>query len=301
VLGALAPIERLDWAVVAELPARDAYAPIARLRVLTFLTVSALLVVIGALAYLLGLTIALPLDRLAHGAREVAAGDLTTAVPVLGGGEVAYVTEVFNDMVTRLRQGRDELERLSRTDGLTGLPNRRYLMETVEKEILRAQRNQRPFSLMMIDVDHFKQYNDAFGHLAGDEVLTRLGEALSETIRSADYCGRYGGEEFTALLPDTPLEQATEVAERIRARMAEHSFGEDRPAVTLSIGIGECPTDGDTLEAVLARADAAMYHAKQTGRDRVATTAMLRNTSTDDGPASVRPGTAARTRKKKPN
>ncbi|MBI2537268.1 MAG: HAMP domain-containing protein [Gemmatimonadetes bacterium] len=110
VLGALAPIRRLDWAVVAEIPADEAYAQIARLRTLTLVTVLLLLVVIGGLAYLLGLTVVLPLGRLARGARQVAGGDLTVALPVVGGGEAAYVTEVFNHMVTRLKQGRQALE-----------------------------------------------------------------------------------------------------------------------------------------------------------------------------------------------
>ncbi|MBI2072760.1 MAG: diguanylate cyclase [Gemmatimonadetes bacterium] len=275
VLGALAPIRRLDWAVVAEIPADEAYAQIARLRTLTLVTVLLLLVVIGGLAYLLGLTVVLPLGRLARGARQVAGGDLTVALPVVGGGEAAYVTEVFNHMVTRLKQGREELERLSRTDGLTGLPNRRHLMETLEKEARRAQRNARPFALLMIDVDHFKRYNDAFGHLAGDDVLKRVADALQGTVRTADYAARYGGEEFIALLPETPLDSALEVAERIRTRMAEEEFGTNGSRVTLSIGLGEFPTDGATPEAVIAAADGALYRAKEHGRNCVVTTRTL--------------------------
>jgi diguanylate cyclase (GGDEF)-like protein len=273
VLGALTPITRLDWAVVAEIPADVAYAQVARLRTLALLTVSALLLVIGGLAYLLGVTIVLPLDRMAGGARQVAEGDLSVALPVVGGGEVAYVTEVFNEMVTRLRHGRDELERLSRTDGLTGLPNRRHLMETLEKEVRRSSRNERPFSLLMVDVDRFKRYNDSFGHLAGDEVLKRLAQVLSAAIRTADYAARYGGEEFTVVLPETPLDGAREVAERIRVMMEKESFGTDGAGrVTLSIGIAEFPTDGSTVEAVTAGADSALYAAKEYGRNRVVTT-----------------------------
>ena len=274
VLGALAPIRRLDWAVVAEIPADEAYAQIARLRTLTMITVLLLLLVIGGLAYLLGLTVVLPLDRLARGARQVAAGDLGVALPLVGGGEVAYATEVFNDMVRRLKQGREELERLSRTDALTGLPNRRHLMETLEKEARRAERNARPFTLLMIDVDHFKRYNDAFGHLAGDEVLKRLARVLLGTVRAADYAARYGGEEFTVVLPETPLDLAVDVAERIRTRMAAEVFGAEGSRVTLSIGLGEFPADGTTPEAVIHAADGALYRAKERGRNRVVTTRM---------------------------
>ncbi len=301
VLGALAPIRRLDWAIIADIPADEAYAQVARLRTLALVTVSALLVVIGGLAYLLGLTIVLPLDRMARGARQVAGGDLAVALPVVGAGEVAYVTEVFNDMVTRLRQGREELERLSRTDGLTGLPNRRNLMETLEKEVRRAKRNERPFSLLMVDVDQFKRYNDTFGHLAGDDVLKGLADVLAAAIRTADYAARYGGEEFTVVLPETPLDGATEVAERIRERMQEHPFGTSGSTVTLSIGIAEFPSDGETVEAVIAGADSALYAAKAHGRNRVVTTkttllpVQVEGTPLDVGPApnDARPPVAA--------
>ena len=273
VLGALAAIHRLDWSVVAEIPADVAYAQVAHLRNLALVTVSVLLLVIGGLAYLLGLTIVLPLDRMARGARQVAEGDLSVALPVVGGGEAAYVTEVFNEMVTRVRDSREELERLSRTDGLTGLPNRRHLMETLEKEVRRAKRNERPFSLLMVDVDHFKRYNDTFGHLAGDEVLMRLAHVLSAAIRTADYAARYGGEEFTVVLPETSLDRALEVAERIRAKIEEQAFGADGAGrITLSIGMAEHPADGATVERVISAADSALYAAKEHGRNRVVTT-----------------------------
>lgn len=294
VLGSLAPIHRLDWAVVAEIPADVAYAQVAHLRTLALFSGSVLLLVIGGLAYLLGLTIVMPLDRMAGGARRVAEGDLSVALPVVGGGEVAYVTEVFNDMVNRLRQSREELERLSRTDALTGLPNRRHLMETLEKEVRRAKRNERPFSLLMVDVDHFKRYNDTFGHLAGDEVLKRLAQVLAAAIRTADYAARYGGEEFTVVLPETHLESALEVAERIRAKMEEQQFGPGGTGrVTLSIGMAEHPTDGGTVEAVTSAADSALYAAKEYGRNRVVTTrsklmpTQVEGTPLDPGSATV--------------
>jgi len=293
VLGALEPIRRLDWAVVAEIPADEAYALIARLRTLTVLTVLALLVVIGGLAYLMGLTVVLPLDRLARGARQVASGDLAVALPVVGGGEAAYVTEVFNDMVTRLKQGREELERLSRTDGLTGLPNRRHLMETLENEARRADRTSRPFTLLMIDVDHFKRYNDAFGHLAGDEVLKQLALVLVAAIRSADYAARYGGEEFTVVLPETALDGAVDVAERIRVRMSEIRFGSNGSTVTLSLGLGEFPTDGATPEGVIDAADRALYRAKEHGRNCVVTPRMVLGPVQVDGTPLDSPPRAA--------
>ncbi len=294
VVGALTRIPRLEWTVIAEIPRQEAYAQLSRLGWHTLETVLGLLVGIGALAYLLSLTIVLPLERLARGAREVATGDLSVVVPVVGGGEAAYVTEVFNEMVMRLRQGREELEKLSRTDGLTGLPNRRHLMESIEKEIRRGKRNARPFTLLMIDVDHFKHYNDTFGHLAGDEVLKALAGVLSGAIRTVDYAARFGGEEFTVLLPETPVDGAVEVAERIRTRMAQQLF-DGHANVTLSIGIAECPSDGETPEAVIGRADAMLYQAKQRGRNRLITTRMklepLKTSAAATGrPSSSTPG-----------
>jgi diguanylate cyclase (GGDEF)-like protein len=208
-----------------------------------------------------------PLDRLTKGAAEVAGGDLAVDLPVLGGGEVADLTKVFNHMVARLRQGREELERLSVTDGLTGLFNRRYLIEHLASEVSRSRRNHHSFAVLMMDVDHFKTYNDTHGHLAGDEVLVRVSRILRESIRDVDFPTRYGGEEFLVLLPETSIERAVEVAERIRTRLASETFAGGR--ITLSAGVASFPEFGETAEAVIMCADVALYEAKREGRDRV--------------------------------
>src|SRR5207302_1388713 len=156
------PVPRLAWAVVAAVPAETAYRQATRLRNLTVLIVAALLLGVGLLAYLLGVLIVRPLDRLTAGAAKVAAGDLAVDLPLVSGGEVGSLTEVFNHLVCRLRDGRRELERLSVTDDLTGLYNRRYLMETLANEIRRSRRLEHRCALLMADIDHFKEYNDAF-------------------------------------------------------------------------------------------------------------------------------------------
>jgi two-component system chemotaxis family response regulator WspR len=166
-------------------------------------------------------------------------------------------------------------------------------METLEKEARRATRNARPFTLLMIDVDHFKRYNDAYGHLAGDDVLKQLAGVLHGAVRTADYAARYGGEEFTVLLPETPLDGAVEVAERIRIRMAEIGFGSNGATVTLSLGLGEFPTDGGTPEAVIAAADRALYRAKERGRNRVVTPRMILMPVQVDGTPLEPPSDAA--------
>src|SRR5256886_6660454 len=117
----------------------------------------------------------------------------TTLFRSVGGGELGYVTEVFNDMVARLRDSHHELERLSITDDLTGLYNRRYVMEALANEVRRSRRLEHPFTLLMLDVDHFKEYNDAYGHLAGDAALARVAVLLQDAPRHAGCAGRCGG------------------------------------------------------------------------------------------------------------
>jgi diguanylate cyclase (GGDEF)-like protein len=215
----------------------------------------------------------------------VSAGDLDVRLPVADRGEVGYLTRVFNHMVTRLREGRDELaasnaalseknrelRELSVTDGLTGLYNHKHLLETLATEVARCRRLKHPFSILMIDLDHFKEYNDTHGHLAGDAVLSRISALFKESIRNIDYAARYGGEEFCLLLPEVGIDGAVRAAERIRLLVAGETFGsEDQPAsVTVSIGVAEFPEHGDGPEALIATADAALYDAKRRGRNRV--------------------------------
>jgi len=266
-VGVLRPVPRSTWFVLAQVPVAQAYAQVGRVRNIAVVVVLTLVLGIGWLAYRLGLVIVRPLDRLTTGASTVAGGDLGVAIPVTGGGEVAYLTQVFNDMVTRLRHGREELERLSTTDALTKLYNRRYLMARLEEEARRARRTDRPFSMLMIDVDHFKKYNDTYGHQAGDDVLAGVSAILQECVREVDCAARYGGEEFVIVLPETPAEGAIDVAARIRSRLAAEMFPGGK--VTVSLGIAEFPADGETPEFVLRAADAALYRAKREGRDRV--------------------------------
>jgi diguanylate cyclase (GGDEF)-like protein len=267
VVGTLKRVSRLDWAILAEVGATEAFRQVTRLRNVTVLIVAALLVAVGMIAYFLALLITRPLDRLTRAAAKVAGGDLEVHLPVVGRGELRYVTEVFNDMVARLRESRRELERLSITDDLTALYNRRYLMEAIANEVRRSRRLDHPCALLMADVDHFKEYNDAYGHLAGDAALTRIAAVLRETTRDVDCAARYGGEEFVVLMPETEAAGAMETAQRIRTRLATDELVGGK--LSVSIGVAQFPEDGDAPEALLARADAALYRAKREGRDRV--------------------------------
>src|SRR5207245_1625171 len=253
VVGTMKAVPRLDWAVLAEVPASEAFRQVTRLRNVTVLIVAALLVAVGLFAYFLGLLITRPLDRLTRAAAQVASGDLDVHLPVVGGGELKYVTEVFNDMVARLRESRRGLERLSVTDDLTGLYNRRYLLDTRANEVRRSRRLDPPCALLMADVDHFKEYNDAYGHLAGDEALKRIAGVLRDTTRDVDCAARYGGEEFVVLMPETRAAGAIETAQRIRTRLATDELVGGK--LSVSIGVSQFPDDGDAPEALLARAD----------------------------------------------
>jgi len=255
------------WFAVAEMRAADVYRQASRLRNLTLLVAIALLAVVGIVAYRLAILIVRPLDRLTGAAARVSAGDLSVDLPQGGSGEVAYLTQVFNTMVESLRNHRADLERLSTIDSLTGLFNRRHLMKLLAVELERAQRTGQAFAILMLDVDHFKKYNDQHGHLAGDEVLARLGAVLRELIRPYDCAARFGGEEFLVMLSSTESRAACEAAERIRARVGSEVFSGGK--VTISVGVAGYAARSDRVEDVIGRADAALYEAKRAGRDRV--------------------------------
>ena len=267
VLGSAQRLSQAAWLAAADIPVDDAYLQASRLRNLAFAVIGGLLVVTTIVAYWLAALIARPLGRLTSAAAKVSAGDLSVGLPAGGGGEVGYLTKVFNTMVESLRKNREELERLSTTDTLTGLGNRRHLMSLLTQEIERAKRAAQPFSILMLDVDHFKKYNDTHGHQAGDNVLVRVSAALRDSIRPYDCAARYGGEEFLIILSGASLDHAQECAERIRKKVREEQL-EGGP-VTVSIGVAAYPAHGETADAVIGQADAALYGAKRAGRDRV--------------------------------
>ncbi|MCH7824526.1 MAG: diguanylate cyclase [Acidobacteria bacterium] len=270
VIGTLDKVPLSDWVVVAEIETAEAFEPIIELRNQTIIVLVGLLLTVGLLAYLFSLIIVRPLGRLNAAAAEVASGNLNVEVPVVSHDELGYLTRIFNDMVTQIRQSRDKLEKLSITDGLTGLFNRSHMMETLKAEVARCKRGETSFAVLMLDIDNFKDYNDAFGHLAGDEVLNKMGVILRESSREMDYVARYGGEEFLVLLPDSTLDGCVEVAERIRERLGQERYSTGpETRVSISIGAAEFPRHGDSAEAIIKAADAALYEAKRAGRDRV--------------------------------
>ncbi|OFW96880.1 MAG: hypothetical protein A3D94_14375 [Alphaproteobacteria bacterium RIFCSPHIGHO2_12_FULL_66_14] len=167
------------------------------------------------------------------------------------------------------------LDALSNRDGLLGIANRRHFDSALDIEWRRSSRDKSPLSLLMIDVDHFKQYNDRYGHQAGDSCLQKIARAaLAELKREGDLLARYGGEEIAALLPNTPAEGALLIAERLRKAIADllipHAGSPVAGHVTVSIGVAtRIPTSSTSPNLLIGAADRGLYHAKQTGRDRV--------------------------------
>jgi diguanylate cyclase (GGDEF)-like protein/PAS domain S-box-containing protein len=167
---------------------------------------------------------------------------------------------------------RDALRELALRDGLTGLYNRRYMEDALNREIHRAERSGKPLSVIMIDIDHFKTFNDKYGHDAGDFVLSTLARAVTKIVRPSDMACRYGGEELAVVLPEASLECACERAEQMRLVIRETNLthmGQSLPAPTASFGVAVYPADGATPASLLKAADSALYRAKHEGRDRV--------------------------------
>jgi len=200
-------------------------------------------------------------------------------------GAADYVTKPFNANVVRarvrnhveLKRARDRLAALAATDGLTGLANRRAFDAALDRECKRLARTHALMGLVMLDIDHFKAFNDAYGHIAGDDCLRRVADALTSAMhRPADLAARYGGEEFVCILPDTTIEGAVAVAERIQSAIRDLAIPQSRPkadgTVRASYGVVSTvcvqETDG---EAILQSADACLYQAKQDGRNRIVT------------------------------
>jgi len=213
--------------------------------------------------------------------------DVRLKVKALEQGASDYITKPFHpgELTARvkvhhelrrlqeeLKESNRRLEELSNTDDLTKLYNRRYFMELLDLEFQRAQRYEARIAFVMIDIDNFKQFNDNFGHLLGDRILFEVAQILRESLRMHDIVGRYGGEEFALLMPETDLKGAVVVGERYRKRIEEFVLIESGKElrVTISLGIASCPHPQiNSVDDLIRLADNALYEAKKNGRNRV--------------------------------
>jgi len=181
--------------------------------------------------------------------------------------ELAAANDKLEQAVRELDEKNQALEVMTRTDRLTGLANRRRLEEALQTEVLRARRYGKPFSVILLDIDHFKAVNDQFGHQAGDNVLIAIAGLLTRTARETDVVGRFGGEEFLLVCPETELLVVSALAERLRTEFTSTDFPLVGP-VTSSFGVAEF-TQGDSVKSLVERADKALYRAKDGGRNCV--------------------------------
>jgi diguanylate cyclase (GGDEF)-like protein len=180
---------------------------------------------------------------------------------------VIYFMSAFRQRFQRMEVTANTMRKLANTDALTGLRNRRSLERILADEVARAERYHRPLSVVLTDIDDFKRLNDRHGHPAGDRVLVDLASRLTFSVRSADRVGRWGGEEFLIVTPETDLEAAVKLAEAVRSHVAEGTVGEGH-VIGISLGVASY-CDGDRVSDLIDRADAALYHAKWTGKNRV--------------------------------
>ncbi len=278
VVGTVFAIELLPWRLILETPRKMAFLPLTYFRgQLTLMTVilSAILLIP---ALLLARTIIIPLEELSRVARSIRSGKPGTQVSINPRGELGEFVATFNRMSSSLKMSMEEVQAINNqlrvmsiTDPLTGRYNRRFINDHIRRELKLAQRTGQPVSVLMIDLDNFKEYNDRHGHIAGDEALRKLGDVLVDQVRETDVVARYGGEEFLVYLSHTNTEGARQVAEKLREAVEQTSFslkGEDT-RITISVGVATAHEEVSTYEDLVDHADKAMYRAKAEGRNLV--------------------------------
>lgn len=201
-------------------------------------------------------------------AQALLIGSPTSADDTQGIQRMSRLTTEMGNLVRELRRANQRIQEIANHDGLTGLANRRHFLEHLRIALRHAQRHDRPLSVLMADLDRFKEVNDKFGHAGGDAVLASFASLLKQDARASDLAGRLGGEEFAIMLPETNGDQAFDVAERLRTKMvAQYPLGPQH-RFTVSIGIAVLRKE-DSLDDLLERADQALYAAKGAGRNRV--------------------------------
>lgn len=287
VVGGAQRVGDFGWTLVIEQDYEVAYEPVGSLvaRVVWFDLLIGLLLI--AIAVRLAVSVTRPIRHLSNAAEQVSAGDIDVRIEeARGSHEVKQLTRAFNQMTHHLKlqrreleQRNEELQKLSVTDGLTGIFNHRYFKDQLPHEVGRIERTDQRLALIMLDIDDFKPINDTWGHAVGDRILCAVAEAISAELRATDLFARYGGEEFAVLNVQDDLDGAVALAEKLRAAVAavelpppEASGGDGSTLrVTVSAGVALYEGDPDTL---FCKADAALYEAKRGGKNRVSVAAV---------------------------
>jgi diguanylate cyclase (GGDEF)-like protein len=272
VVGLTSSFDDLPWDLLIAENYDNVFAGLIQARNQIILITILLTIIIGGAATIVASRIIIPLKALTNGVLRVAGGDLDVSVHISRNDELGIVSGMFNEMVRRLKENQAKLEQLATTDPLTGLANRKQIMTDLAVNFKRYQRYSTEFSILMIDIDHFKTINDSHGHLAGDAVLVQLAPILRETLRTLDNAGRYGGEEFLIILGKADIHLALQIAERIRRAVEQHVFVCEEVSLHVSISVGAAGINAEDHDGVslIGRADKALYAAKAAGRNRIA-------------------------------
>jgi len=259
------------WSVGYVIPADRVYVEAAIVRN-NMMAVGITAVLVAVMAYVIGNYLTAPLRELARATSKVAGGEMLR-VNIKRNDEIGRLSDSFNIMVDAIKRRDEALKALATTDGLTAIYNHRYFKDALEKEVKSALRHNHPLSLLIADVDWFKNYNDRNGHTQGDMALRRIAGVFSANVREVDVAARYGGEEFAVILPETEGVEAVNIAERIRRHVQDERipFEEDQPNgdMTVSIGVATLPSVAGDATALIVAADKALYRAKEQGRNRV--------------------------------
>ena len=286
-LAGVSQIEDIGWYVIV-LADLSQVVHVRDFIPLIIVTILSLLVFLLIISVSVNKMILRPLSSLSTSSEQIAKGNYRVAIQARTGDELGQLANTFNRMAQMIKDQMENLEERvaqrtaeltemnmlldqhARTDPLTGLGNRREILRQVETEISRSKRFKRTFSIVLLDLDEFKNVNDSYGHAAGDLVLREISQKIREVVRSIDTCGRWGGEEFLLVLPETDLSGAIRVAENLRKAVQTLDINIDQFTIhiTLSAGVSEYQP-GQSTDDCIKQADAALYRAKRAGRNRV--------------------------------